>query len=290
MRRIHRLTLLAFPAAALMTLAAVQRDWSALPPEPAEVEQALTAARVDLAAATEAAGRFAGGMPLSARAVAADGRVVYEVVVAVGVRQQRVQVDGATGEVSAPPMPAWLSLAEIAQRATTAVAGSVGSIVLAPDAPTPMAIVTVFLEHRAHVLEIALEGGKVLSSRVQGRFPGLETSEAPFETGSGLMWIDLEEGHGAMPASPRSVVTVHYTGYLLDGTKFDSSVDRGQPASFPLNGVIPGWTEGVGSMRIGGKRKLIIPHELAYGPRGRPPTIPPAAMLVFDVELLAIQD
>jgi FKBP-type peptidyl-prolyl cis-trans isomerase len=115
---------------------------------------------------------------------------------------------------------------------------------------------------------------------------GVEKGESP----TGLVWYDLEVGDGAIPASPSSTVTVHYTGWLLDGKKFDSSVDRGTPIDFPLNGVIKGWTEGVGSMKVGGKRKLIIPADLGYGARGAGGTIPPNATLVFDVELIKVQD
>ena len=103
---------------------------------------------------------------------------------------------------------------------------------------------------------------------------------------SGLQWYDIVEGEGETPASSSSNVEVHYTGWLTDGTKFDSSVDRGQTITFPLNGVIAVWTEGVGSMKVGGKRKLIIPSNLGYGDRNNGP-IPGGATLIFDVELIS---
>ncbi len=129
-----------------------------------------------------------------------------------------------------------------------------------------------------------------LSDETEPRFPGDPVSGDGTQTDSGLKYFDIVVGDGPQPAGPTSTVTVHYTGWLVDGTKFDSSVDRGQPSSFALNRVIAGWTEGVGSMRIGGKRKLIIPYRLAYGERGNPGTIPPKATLIFDIELLAIAD
>ena len=107
------------------------------------------------------------------------------------------------------------------------------------------------------------------------------------ETASGLQYIVEKEGTGAQPG-PESEVTVHYTGRLLDGTVFDSSVNRGEPATFPLNRVIPGWTEGVQLMKEGAKYRFFIPSDLAYGAQGIPNAIPPHSTLIFDVELIKI--
>lgn len=107
------------------------------------------------------------------------------------------------------------------------------------------------------------------------------------ETPSGLQYIVEKEGEGKHPTDT-SEVTVHYTGRLLDGTVFDSSVNRGEPATFPLNQVIPGWTEGVQLMKEGAKYRFFIPSELAYGPSGIPNAIPPHSTLIFDVELIKI--
>lgn len=106
-------------------------------------------------------------------------------------------------------------------------------------------------------------------------------------TESGLQYVVEKEGEGKTP-SETDEVKVHYTGTLVDGTKFDSSVDRGQPAEFPVNGVIKGWTEALKLMKEGSKYKLTIPSDLAYGPMGRP-GIPPNSVLLFDVELLEVK-
>jgi FKBP-type peptidyl-prolyl cis-trans isomerase len=109
-------------------------------------------------------------------------------------------------------------------------------------------------------------------------------------TSSGLQYIDQVVGTGDT-ATAGQTVSVHYTGWLTNGKKFDSSVDRGQPFSFRLGvgQVIKGWDEGVQGMKIGGKRKLTIPSNLGYGARGAGGLIPPHATLVFDVELLGVQ-
>jgi FKBP-type peptidyl-prolyl cis-trans isomerase FkpA len=107
------------------------------------------------------------------------------------------------------------------------------------------------------------------------------------KTKSGAIYQETKAGSGPSPG-PTDTVKVHYKGTLLDGKVFDSSIDRGEPIDFPLDGVIPCWTEGVGMMKKGGKARLVCPAELAYGDRGAAPDILPGSTLVFEVELLDI--
>ena len=119
--------------------------------------------------------------------------------------------------------------------------------------------------------------------------PPLAGEPTVSETGLGI--IDIETGTGETPEAGQTLA-VHYTGWLSDGTKFDSSLDRGSPFELALGAgqVIAGWDEGLATMKVGGKRRLIIPPELAYGEQGSPPTIPPNSELTFDIELLEIKE
>ena len=118
---------------------------------------------------------------------------------------------------------------------------------------------------------------------------GAETGQV-VRTDSGLQYKDIAVGDGA-EAVTGSRVAVHYTGWLADGTKFDSSIDRGEPFTFTIGagGAIEGWQEGIQGMRVGGKRKLVIPPQLGYGEGGFPPVIPPNATLTFEVELVGVE-
>ncbi|MGK7394995.1 MAG: FKBP-type peptidyl-prolyl cis-trans isomerase [Candidatus Cyclobacteriaceae bacterium M3_2C_046] len=127
--------------------------------------------------------------------------------------------------------------------------------------------------------ELQVEGEEFLESN--------KTKEGVQTTESGLQYKVIEEGSGEMPAL-EDQVRVHYTGKTIDGEVFDSSVDRGEPVTFQVNQVIPGWTEALQKMKVGGKWELYIPSDLAYGERGAGPNIPPNSVLIFDVELLGI--
>jgi FKBP-type peptidyl-prolyl cis-trans isomerase FkpA len=121
--------------------------------------------------------------------------------------------------------------------------------------------------------------------------PPIDSSIQTVTTASGLQYQDIVVGNGA-EAQPGVTVSVHYTGWLTDGTKFDSSVDRNKPFEFPLGAgkVIRGWDEGITGMKVGGQRRLTIPPELGYGEEGFPPVIPTNAILIFDVELLDVTE
>jgi FKBP-type peptidyl-prolyl cis-trans isomerase FkpA len=121
----------------------------------------------------------------------------------------------------------------------------------------------------------------------QGYLDKAATEKGAVRTTSGLIVTTIKPGTGPSP-KPTDTVKVHYHGTLTDGTVFDSSVQRKEPASFPLNQVIPCWTEGVQTMKVGGKSRFVCPSTIAYGDRGAPPTIKPGATLVFEVELLEI--
>ncbi len=139
----------------------------------------------------------------------------------------------------------------------------------------------VFQQHEAMMSKKENEAGNAFLKENAAR-------EGVKVTDSGLQYEVVTQGDGAKPKAT-DTVEVHYAGTLTDGTEFDSSYSRGEPIEFPLDGVIPGWTEGVQLMSVGSKYRFVIPYDLAYGERGSPPAIPPKATLVFIVELLSIK-
>lgn len=194
-----------------------------------------------------------------------------------------------------PPLPEKMALELAASKikigaAIATAESATGGLAAAANAKSGQYTIDTYGD-KGHVqVSVSMSTGEILSEK---SLPWIAIGDAVITnwitTESGLMYAEIVKGSGGDTPDPSSSVSVHYTGWLLNGTKFDSSVDRGQPTTFPLARVIPGWTEGVGSMQVGGKRKLLIPASLAYGANGSSPTIPPMATLVFDVELLAIQ-
>ncbi len=142
-------------------------------------------------------------------------------------------------------------------------------------------IVTEFLQKQEE------EKGKEAREAGEAFLADNATKEGVVVLPSGLQYLVLEEGNGKKPAATDQV-KCHYEGRLIDGTVFDSSYRRGEPATFPLNGVIAGWTEGLQLMGEGAKYRLFIPYNMAYGTRGAGASIPPYAALVFDVELIEV--
>ena len=130
-------------------------------------------------------------------------------------------------------------------------------------------------------------GTSTTPSETAASIPMPDVAGEPTVTASGLQIYEITAGTG-QEAVATDTVTANYTGWLEDGTMFDSSIPRGEPTQFSLSGVIPGWTEGVPGMKVGGKRRLVIPPDLAYGAEGQPGTIPPNATLTFDIELVSI--
>lgn len=137
---------------------------------------------------------------------------------------------------------------------------------------------------QVQMMALVQERQRALTDRL---FAELE-AQGMERTDSGIWYEVLEAGEGPSPDAQDTVVA-HYTGRLLDGTVFDSSRERGQPARFPLTGVIQGWQEILPRMQEGGRWRVVIPYELAYGAQGRPPTIPPMAALEFDIELVSVE-
>lgn len=144
-------------------------------------------------------------------------------------------------------------------------------------------IIMTEMQKRRDIQAKEAEGKSKAFLETNGKKPGVVT------TASGLQYEVLTEGTGPKPRAEQEV-TVHYAGTLVDGKEFDSSIKRGEPVTFPLNGVIPGWTEGVQLMSAGSKYRFVIPPALAYGERGAGGVIPPNAVLIFEVELISFRD
>lgn len=156
------------------------------------------------------------------------------------------------------------------------------------DAETQQIVQEFFAKQEEKQKAEAAEKGKAAKQDGEKFLAENGKKEGVITTASGLQYQVLREGNGQSPKAT-DTVECHYEGTLIDGTKFDSSYDRGQTATFPLNQVIAGWTEGLQLMKEGGKYRFFIPYELGYGERGAGASIPPFSTLVFDVELVSVK-
>ena len=159
--------------------------------------------------------------------------------------------------------------------------------------PEPYCEVQLVTEEARRILRIDPSGTTVISNEIVPRFAGWE---APSELSewttldSGVRYYDIEVGKGREPRNSTALVTVHYEGFLTDGSKFQSTWDAKRPSKSPLSGGVSGWREALLTMRTGGKRKILIPADKAYGASGKAPFVPPNATLLFDVHLLKVQN
>jgi hypothetical protein len=173
---------------------------------------------------------------------------------------------------------------EVAERAARGLARSAHPL----PGSNGLVRVDVFSATEHHLVDVHLADGSVAADNKQPRFPG-EPVEGDWKTTpSGLMYWDLKPGTGESPLDVHAKVRVHYTGWLNDGTQFDSTRDKNLPLERELSLLIPAWREALVTMKVGGKRKLIVPPNLGYGARGFGTLIPPNALLVFDMELVAV--
>jgi len=205
---------------------------------------------------------------------------------------------GTKDYASLPPSPAEtmakmkaakISLAQAIDLVQKDTGGSVRAASLALDGDTPRIELEMCTPEKILDVVVNAVDGTIAKRAERQRFPGEPVTGAWQELPSGVKFFELEPGSGAQPKDRQAVVKVQYTGWLVDGTKFDSSFDRGEAYITSLDQVVPGFAEGVMGMRVGGKRKLIIPFELGYGVEGWT-GIPGRAMLIFDVELREILD
>ncbi|MCE9619274.1 MAG: FKBP-type peptidyl-prolyl cis-trans isomerase [Planctomycetes bacterium] len=282
--------LAAFCASSLMSTALAQGaapppgdvDYSQLPPDPKTLEVELATFKMDAGAAMKAAAEATGGKVMTMRILKNKDKVDYELICMQNGLPSRVLIDAKSGELRVAKLEALAAV----EKALVAVPGKVGNVEgdLMGDPPTWK--VSVFAGGKSHLVSVNAIDGSIVSDQVASQLPG-EATDLPMQGEfGGVQWIVLKEGTGASPKGPDSMVKVNYTGYLVNGVKFDSSVDRGKPLESRLDRLIKGWTQGVMAMKVGEKRKLIIPYNLAWGDTGRPPMIPPRAAVIFDVELL----
>ncbi len=215
--------------------------------------------------------------------VSASAFAVFAPVPAGGRDLTRIPADPAAREMELAALPVTLA------KAIEAASKDGGAVASAAYNGTGQIELIVYQGGAENSVVVDGKSGAVISKNALPRFAGDPVTGEGTTSATGLRHYDLKVGEGA-EATKTSKVSVHYTGWLVDGSKFDSSVDRGQPFEFSLTGgVINGWLEGVNGMRVGSKRKLVIPANLGYGARGAGGAIPPNAVLVFDVELLGVK-